>query len=210
MISKKLTTIDWQGLTPQPVIGVDEVGRGCLAGPVYAAAVVLNPHNEILKYRDSKLLSEVRREEWAEHIITHHQSAVGIATVEEIDRLNILQASLLAMKRAVESLEILAGLVMVDGNQSIPGLGFKQMTVIKGDQRVLPIAAASIVAKVARDKFMKELGTRFPEYQFEKHKGYGTEVHQTAIKIYGPTEFHRRYFRGVREQYERQAAPHRL
>lgn len=205
-----MKNIDWRNLSPQPVIGVDEVGRGCLAGPVYAAAVILNPNNEVLEYKDSKALSELRREELSKHIKTHHQFALAFATVDEINQLNILQASLLAMKRAVESLKIKVGLVLVDGNQLIPNLGLKQSTVIKGDQRVLPIAAASIVAKVERDRIMKELGAEHPEYNFEKHKGYGTKIHLDAIKTHGPTAHHRRFFGGVREHYERQEASPRL
>ena len=196
----ELPKIIWNEYSPKPVIGVDEVGRGCLAGPVYAAAVIFKSDKLSDVVTDSKLISEPRREELAELILKEHQVGIGYATVEEIDELNILQASLLAMKRAIEQLGVKGGHVLVDGNQKIPGLtGFKQTTVIKGDLRAAPISAASIVAKVTRDRLMKELGVKFPLYGFEAHKGYSTLVHKDAIVAHGPCDFHRKSFSGVKE-----------
>ncbi|MEK2645606.1 ribonuclease HII [Bdellovibrio sp. BCCA] len=192
--------VDWREFSPTPVIGVDEVGRGCLAGPVYAAAVIFKSDALTDVVTDSKLISEERREELAELILKEHQVGIGHATVEEIDELNILQASLLAMKRAIESLGVAGGHVLIDGNMKIPGLeGFEQTTIVKGDLRVAPISAASIVAKVARDRLMKELGAKFPVYGFETHKGYSTQVHMDSIVAHGPCEVHRKSFAGVKE-----------
>lgn len=192
--------IEWRGFAPAPVIGVDEVGRGCLAGPVYAAAVIFKSESLSDLVTDSKLLSEERREELAELILREHHVGIGSASVEEIDEINILQASLLAMKRAIENLGVKAGHVLVDGNMRIPGLnGFEQTPVVKGDLRVAPISAASIVAKVTRDRLMKELGVKFPVYGFEAHKGYSTPVHKQSIVTHGPCEVHRRSFAGVKE-----------
>lgn len=195
--------IDHRLFIPAPVVGVDEVGRGCLAGPVYAGAVALKSEEILNELTDSKLISEKRRERLAPCIHAHHWTGIGIATVEEIDELNILQASLLAMQRALVDLERNMGLklghVLVDGNQKIPGLLTKQTTVIKGDLRCLPISAASIVAKVARDQLMRQLAKEFPVYGFEKHKGYGSESHRQAIVTHGACQHHRRSFRGVKE-----------
>ena len=192
---------EWRGLRPQPIIGVDEVGRGCLAGPVFAAAVILPDDFEVQGITDSKLLSEARREFLAEQIHNHAHVGIGFASVGEIDRLNILQASFLAMRRAIENLNVGTGHVLVDGNQKISMLdsGFLQTTVVKGDLRATPIGAASIVAKVARDTMMKRLGEKYPVYGFEKHKGYGSPTHIAAIQKYGPCVHHRSTFQGVRE-----------
>lgn len=198
-----LPKIDWREFSPGPVIGVDEVGRGCLAGPVYASAVILQSDELNDLVTDSKLLSENRREELAEIILKNHLVGIGTASVQEIDELNILQASLLAMRRAVAKLKVKSGHVLVDGNQKIPGLtGFEQTTVIKGDLRVAPISAASIVAKVARDRLMKDLGVEFPVYGFEEHKGYSTPGHKQSIVLHGPCRWHRRSFSGVKEFLE--------
>ena len=193
--------INWKEFSPAPVIGVDEVGRGCLAGPVYAAAVILKSDVLAELVTDSKLLSEERREELYDIILKEHQVGIGSASVEEIDEINILKASLLAMKRAVENLGVAKGHVLVDGNQLIPNLSktFKQSTIIKGDLRVAPISAASIVAKVTRDRLMKELGEKHPLYGFELHKGYSTPVHKDAIVAHGPCLHHRKTFAGVKE-----------
>jgi len=200
MKSKKdVDSFPWKELTPQPVIGVDEVGRGCLAGPVYAAAVILPEPLNILGLTDSKKLSGKRRSELALLIHEHCQVSLGFATVAEIDNLNILQASLLAMKRAIEGLKINTAHVIVDGNQKVPGLSMLQTTVIKGDLRAEPIAAASIVAKVFRDELMQSLSVKYPEYGLGEHKGYGTLSHKQAIAKWGPQEFHRKSFAGVRE-----------
>jgi ribonuclease HII len=198
--NKELPKIDWHQFSPSPVIGVDEVGRGCLAGPVFAAAVIFNSDHLSELVTDSKLLSECRRSEMAKEILASHRVGIGSASVEEIDELNILQASLLAMKRAIENLGVKSGHILVDGNQKIPGLfNFQQTTIIKGDLRVAPISAASIVAKVTRDQLMKDLGVQFPVYAFEKHKGYSTLIHKKAIADNGPCEMHRRTFAGVKE-----------
>ena len=195
--------MDHTTFAPAPIVGVDEVGRGCLAGPVYAGAVCLRSDDSLLLLTDSKLLSEKRRDEIAPLILNSHWVGIGSASVEEIDELNILQASLLAMKRAVEELEkqmgFSAGHVLVDGNQKIPDLKRPQTTLVKGDLRCLPISAASIVAKVARDQLMRDLAEKFPVYGFEKHKGYGCKTHRDAIATHGPSVWHRQSFRGVKE-----------
>lgn len=197
------TKFEWKTLLPNPIIGVDEVGRGCLAGPVFAAAVILPPDFKVRGVTDSKLLSEERREELAEKIQAVAQVGIGFASVGEIDRLNILQASFLAMRRAIENLGVGIGHVIVDGNQKISQLdsGFLQTTIIKGDLRATPIGAASIVAKVARDSMMKKLGEKYPVYGFEKHKGYAAPGHVEAIQRYGPCVHHRSTFAGVREHW---------
>ncbi|QDK37887.1 ribonuclease HII [Bdellovibrio sp. NC01] len=196
----ELPKVEWREYSPHPIIGVDEVGRGCLAGPVYAAAVIFKSDELADQVTDSKLISEERREELAELICKHHHVGIGHATVEEIDELNILQASLLAMKRAIEALKVSTGHVLVDGNQKIPNLvGFEQSTLIQGDLRAAPISAASIVAKVTRDRLMKELGAQYPAYGFELHKGYSTPVHKNSIVEHGPCIWHRKSFAGVKE-----------
>lgn len=204
----ELEKVDWKSYQPFPVFGVDEVGRGCLAGPVYAAAVCLNNDELSDLLTDSKKLSEKRREYLMPLIESNHWAALGIATVDEIDQLNIHQASLLAMKRAVFSLEEKmkkqAGHILVDGSFLIPGLQRKQTALIKGDLRCSPISAASIFAKVSRDHLMKELGVKFPVYGFEKHKGYASPTHKKAIADSGPCLHHRKSFSGVKEFISRQ------
>ncbi len=198
--SEPIEKFDLTGIEPQPLIGVDEVGRGCLAGPVYAAAVIFLNEECIHEVTDSKLISEMRREELSEKIIKNHQVSIAFADVNEIDNMNILQASLLAMKRAVEGLKINSGHILIDGNQKIPGLAhWAQTTVIKGDLRVAQISAASIVAKVHRDRLMKDLAKDYPSYGFEVHKGYATEKHRKAIASFGPNQLHRKSFAGVKE-----------
>ncbi|MES2963503.1 MAG: ribonuclease HII [Bdellovibrionota bacterium] len=203
MAKKRIITtkFEWKTLMPGPVIGVDEVGRGCLAGPVFAAAVILPADFNVKGVTDSKLLSAERREELSEKILAVAQVGIGFASVGEIDRLNILQASFLAMRRAIENLQAVTGHVIVDGNQRISQLdeSFVQTTVVKGDLRATPIGAASIVAKVARDSMMKKLGEKYPVYGFEKHKGYAAPVHLEAIQKFGPCVHHRSTFQGVRE-----------
>ena len=202
---------DWRALANEygedSVIGVDEVGRGCLAGPVYACAAIL-PNNfdfEAAGVTDSKLLSEKRRESLAALICEHARVSIGIASEAEIAERNILGASLLAMRRAVEGLGIRVGHALIDGNQGIPGLhhGLRQLTLIKGDMRATPIAAASIVAKHARDRMMIELAQEFPEYGFDSNKGYASADHLQAIVKHGPCRRHRWTFRGVREHWHR-------
>lgn len=195
-----LERVDWRAFGPEAVIGVDEVGRGCLAGPVFAAAVVLRSDEGVENYTDSKLLSPVRRESLSAQILAAHQVAIAWASVEEIDELNILGASWLAMRRAISRLGVEAGHVLVDGHLKIKGLeGYKQTCLIKGDLRCAPISAASIVAKVARDRLMRELDESYPGYGLGSHKGYACESHRRAIQELGPTGIHRRSFSGVKE-----------
>lgn len=178
--------------------GVDEAGRGPLAGDVYAAAVILDTDYNIEGLADSKTLSEKKRVLLAEQIKAHALSwSVAVATVEEIDRLNILQATLLAMKRAVEGLSVQPALAWVDGNQS-PRLSCRVQTVIKGDSLIPAISAASILAKTARDEDLQRLHLLYPQYAFDQHKGYGTALHMARLKQYGPSPVHRRSFAPVR------------
>jgi ribonuclease HII len=180
------------------VAGVDEAGRGPLAGDVYAAAVILNSNQMIEGLADSKVLSEKKRELLAQQIKTQALCwSIAVATVEEIDRLNILQATLLAMKRAVEGLSMKPELVWVDGNQP-PRLDCRVQTIVKGDALVPAISAASILAKTARDHDLKRLHTLYPQYAFDQHKGYGTALHMARLKQYGPSPVHRRSFAPVR------------
>ena len=181
------------------VCGVDESGRGPLAGPVFAACVILNPGHRIDGLADSKTLSEDKRNRLTVEIKANSVAwAVGFASVSEIDRLNILQASLLAMKRAVESLSFIPARVLVDGNQS-PRLKCPVTAIVKGDSLVPEISAASILAKTARDAEMVALHRRFPHYGFDRHKGYSTEQHIAALRIHGVSEVHRRSFAPIRE-----------
>jgi len=179
------------------IAGVDEVGRGPLAGPVVTAAVILDDNNPIEGLDDSKKLSEKRREK-LEGIIKQHALAwsLGRAEPEEIDQLNILQATLLAMKRAVEGLAISPTHALVDGNQA-PNLACSVTTIIKGDQSEPAIAAASILAKVARDREMVIMDEIHPGYGFAKHKGYPTQLHRQALMELGPTIIHRQSFKPV-------------
>ncbi len=179
--------------------GVDEVGRGPLAGAVLAAAVILDPGRPIAGLQDSKKLSAARRSELDREIrATAMAWSIGRAEVEEIDRLNILQATMEAMRRAVAGLDLMPGFVLVDGNRS-PGFDCESDYLIKGDQRCNAIKAASIVAKVARDQEMIELDRQFPAYGFSRHKGYPTALHLSALKRYGPSPVHRLSFAPCRE-----------
>lgn len=196
---QKFEPFPWRELSPQPVIGVDEVGRGCLAGPVYAAAVIIPPEFDTTGLTDSKKLTEKRREQLSVQIYQGCLVSLGFATVEEIDKINILWASLLAMKRAVDGLKQSQAHVIVDGNKKIPKVDLPQTTIVKGDLRAEPIGAASIVAKVYRDNLMKELALKYPGYGLEGHKGYATKDHKQAIAQLGPQNFHRKSFAGVRE-----------
>jgi len=177
--------------------GVDEAGRGPLAGPVYAAAVILPRKTQIDGLADSKTLSATRREELALQIKDRAIAwAVASASVAEIDTLNILRASLLAMKRAVEALGVLPGRVVVDGLHC-PEVSCPARAVVGGDASIAAISAASILAKVARDELMIELHRRYPLYGFDAHKGYATEAHLAALRTYGACEIHRRSFAPV-------------
>lgn len=181
-----------QGFTS--VCGVDEAGRGPLAGPVCAAAVILPQNTAIEGVNDSKKLSEKKREELFDVIKSTALSyCIAFATVEEIDELNILNATMLAMKRAVEGLDIPADFAMIDGNK-IPPLSIPAQYIIKGDTKSMSIACASILAKVTRDRLMKEYAIQYPEYRFEKHKGYGTVLHRELILEYGACPIHRKTF----------------
>lgn len=231
-VKDEFEPFDWMALGPHPVIGLDEVGRGCLAGPVYAAAAIV-PHEHVetlvaLGVTDSKLLKSEKRDLLSAEILKLCSVGVGIASVDEIDEINILQASFLAMRRALHQLEDSLSApgaafgfenahFIVDGHQRIPMVVSKfasqaenqsvtsryaknqQTTVIKGDLRALPIAAASIVAKVARDRMMIEAAREYPHYGFEKHKGYAAPIHRQAIAQHGPSTLHRKTFGGVRE-----------
>jgi ribonuclease HII len=183
---------------PQLIAGVDEVGRGPLAGPVVAAAVILDPVRPIAGLADSKKLSEKRREALADTIREHALAwSLGRAEVEEIDRINILQASLLAMQRAVEGLGVAPHKALVDGNR-LPRLDCEAEAIVGGDGSVAVIGAASIIAKVARDREMVELDLQYPGYGLAKHKGYPTKAHIQALETLGASPIHRRSFGPVR------------
>ena len=176
--------------------GVDEVGRGCLAGPVVSAAVVLKKSINLNLLKDSKKISFNKREEVSEHIKKNSYYALGIASVEEILNLNILQASLLSMKRAIEKLEIKPGLTLIDGNFAPRGLT-NYKTIINGDEKIKVISAASIIAKVYRDKFMIRLSKKFSNYAWDRNFGYGTKAHFEGLKKFGVTSHHRKGFKPI-------------
>ena len=180
------------------LVGIDEVGIGCLAGPVVAAAVILDPANPIYGITDSKKISEQRRKALADQVMANAVDwAVGQASVSEIDQHNILRASHLAMQRAYGDLKSDATLVLVDGNKS-PYFPVESKAVIKGDETVLAIGAASIIAKVFRDGLMEELGKKYPDYDFEKNKGYPTKSHMQTLRAIGPCAQHRNSFAPVK------------
>jgi len=192
-------TIPRSTATAYYIAGVDEVGRGPLAGPVVAAAVILNPRKRIDGLLDSKLLDETTRQLLDVQIRRRAVAfCIAEASVAEIDSINILHASMLAMKRAVEGLGVAPDLALIDGNRC-PDLELPMAAVVKGDQRVQAISAASIIAKVARDRMMVELHEQFPQYGLAQHKGYPTPFHRQAILKYGITDFHRCSFKPVRE-----------
>ncbi len=176
------------------VCGVDEAGRGPLAGPVYAAAVILPPGHIIEGVNDSKKLSEKKRDLLFDRIVDECLCYnIGIATEKEIDEINILQATFLAMRRAVDGLDLKPDIALIDGNKK-PGLDIVEWDIIKGDSKSANIAAASILAKVSRDRYMLEMAEKYPQYQFEKHKGYGTKLHYEMIEKYGISPIHRKTF----------------
>ena len=176
------------------VAGVDEVGRGSLIGPVYAAAVILNKSVDKRLIKDSKGLTKKQREILSKYIKKNSIWAIGKASVKEIEKMNILHSSLLAMKRAIIKLNIKPSLVLIDGNK-LPNLkNYRLSCVIKGDQKVPSISAASIIAKVARDKMISALGKKFKGYNWDKNFGYGTKQHLKAIKNLGITSHHRKTF----------------
>jgi len=186
------------------VAGVDEAGRGPLAGPVFAAAVILDPLRPIVGLADSKTLSESKRDSL--YILIKEAAlswSIAAASVEEIDRLNILQATLLAMQRAVQGLSIQPEEVLVDGNR-LPDLTMPAQAIVKGDSKVQAISAASILAKVERDKLMLDYHQRYPDFSFHLHKGYGTKQHLAEIERFGFLEIHRRTFNPVKTMLMRQ------
>ncbi len=176
--------------------GIDEVGRGCIAGPVVSAAVILKEGINLDLLKDSKKISFKKRLEISEHIKSHSHHAIGLASVEEILDLNILQASLLSMKRAFEQLTLKPDLTLIDGNFAPRGLkNFK--TIINGDEKIKVISAASIIAKVFRDKLMIKLAKEFSNYAWESNFGYGTKAHLKGLKKFGVTSHHRKGFKPV-------------
>lgn len=195
ILHKELFEYDSDLRKSYPIIcGVDEAGRGPLAGDVYTAAVILNDEVLINYLNDSKKISESRREKLYDEIIQKADAyCVATATVEEIDRINILQATMLAMKRAVEGLGIKPELALIDGNK-IPELECEAQCLVKGDAKSASIAAASVLAKVSRDRYMRNIAEKYPEYHFEQHKGYGTAFHCEMLKKYGASEIHRKTF----------------
>jgi ribonuclease HII len=195
---------------PGLVAGVDEVGRGALFGPVVAAAVILPddalPKLMAAKIKDSKKLSSSRRTQLAQQISgLAIDWKIGFASTAEIDKINILQATLLAMKRAVLKLKVQPTLCLIDGNQSIKDLLVPQQTIVKGDERSLAIASASIVAKVWRDDLLLRLGLKYPMYNLERNKGYGSQQHLLALQQYGPSPLHRQSFRPCQIKISRSA-----
>ncbi|MFT2097087.1 ribonuclease HII [Marinomonas sp. 2405UD66-6] len=185
------------------VAGTDEAGRGPLAGEVVAAAVILDPNNPIAGLADSKKLSEKKREALFDEIQEKALAyAIASASIEEIDELNILHASMLAMSRSVALLSVPPEHVLVDGNRLPPNLPCTAEAVVKGDARQAAISAASILAKVTRDRSIVELAKTYPEYGFEKHKGYPTALHLEAIRLHGITPIHRRSFGPVKKILE--------
>ena len=181
------------------IAGIDEAGRGPLAGPVVAAAVILPSQVNIPGLNDSKKLSTKKREELFPKI-QEISVFYGVAVVDQkvIDKINILQAARLAMKQAVETLKITPGLLLIDGNQKIDST-LNQWVIVKGDSRSLSIAAASVLAKVTRDRIMDDYHKLYPQYEFNRHKGYGTKLHRNLIQEHGPCPIHRNTFKGVAE-----------
>lgn len=185
--------------TQQYHCGVDEAGRGPLAGRVYAAAVILDSNKPITGLADSKILSEIKREELYQEITAKSLAySVAYCDVVEIDKLNILQATFLAMRRAIEGLNIMPSLALIDGNHIPPKLNIKAQAIIRGDSLIAEISAASILAKVSRDNNMRELDRQYPGYGFARHKGYCTKEHLAAINKYGVLPIHRKTFAPVK------------
>lgn len=184
-----------------PVCGIDEAGRGPIAGPVVAAAVILPPGSDLPGLNDSKKLSAAKRKRLAEAL--HEQAAIGIGicSESEIDEINILRAAMLAMRRAAESLDPKPGFALVDGNRIPENLPCPAEALVKGDGREACIAAASIIAKTHRDKIMCDLALRYPGYGLESHAGYPTKAHVDALRKLGPSPVHRRTFRPVRDMF---------
>ena len=181
-------------LIKNKIAGIDEVGRGCLAGPVFAAAVILNSKIDRSCLIDSKKISFKKRIFLSNYIKNNSIYAIGIASVEEINELNILNASLLAMYRAINKLKYKPSMILIDGLYAPKNIKIKYKTVVKGDTKISCISAASIVAKVSRDNFMIKLAEKYPEYNWNKNFGYGTKKHIYVLKKIGVTKFHRKQF----------------
>ena len=179
------------------IAGVDEVGRGCLAGPVFSAAVILNKKIDKKNIKDSKKIPFKKRILLADYIKKNSIYAVGIATVNEINKINILNASLLSMQRALHKLKLKPSVAYIDGLFAPKGIKIKYKTFIKGDEKIISIAAASIIAKVSRDLFMIKLAKKYPKYNWHKNLGYGTADHLDKLKKYGITKHHRKKFRPI-------------
>ena len=200
-------TFEIEDSIPGVIAGIDEAGRGPLAGPVVAAAVILDPASAPDGMRDSKTLSEKKRGEIAAAIWDCAHVGVGLASVEEIDRLNILQATLLAMSRAAANLPTRPDACIVDGKIK-PKLRTPAYTVVKGDSKSCSIAAASIIAKTTRDRMMRELAREFPEYAWDKNKGYGAKAHKDALARFGVTPHHRKSFAPIHNMLYADSSPH--
>tara|TARA_B100001057_G_scaffold54488_1_gene48369 strand:+ start:1822 stop:2382 length:561 start_codon:yes stop_codon:yes gene_type:complete len=181
------------------VAGVDEVGRGSLMGPVYAAAVILDKSINKKLLKDSKKLKKIKREDLSKYIKKNSVWAIGRASVKEIEKINILQASLLAMKRAIKKLKKKPNLVLIDGNKLPEIKNYNLRSIIKGDQKIPSISAASIIAKVSRDKLITNLGKKYKGYYWDRNYGYGTKQHLEAIKNLGVTELHRKTFYPIKK-----------
>ena len=179
------------------IAGVDEVGRGSLIGPVYAAAVILNSNINKKELKDSKKLNKTKREFLAKYIKKNSTWAIGSASLKEIETINILNASLLAMKRAIIKLKKKPKIVLIDGNKSPKIKNYFIKTIIKGDQKIPEISAASIIAKVSRDKLITDISKKFKSYKWHLNAGYGTKEHLIAIKKFGVTKFHRKTFKPI-------------
>ena len=195
--------------------GVDEAGVGPLAGPVIAAAIVFDFRRKVFNSRvkedwiheinDSKKLTHKKREQLLRFIIKHALAfGIGKSSVSEIDEINILQSRLAAMKRAIENLKKQPRIVLIDGNRHVPHLQTKQKLIVRGDEKVFSIAAASILAKVTRDNVLKNLHEKFPQYGFDRHKGYGTQFHFEMIQKYGPCDIHRKSFEPIKSIIEQE------
>ena len=176
------------------IAGVDEVGRGSLVGPVFAAAVIFKKNVNKKKFKDSKQLSKNKRNNLEKYIKQNCTWAIGSASLKEIEKLNILNASLLAMKRSIKKLKFKPSMVLIDGNKLPDIIGYKLKCIIKGDQKIPEISAASIIAKVARDRLMTKMSKKFTKYSWNKNAGYGTKQHLTAVKKFGVTKHHRKTF----------------
>lgn len=185
------------------ICGVDEAGRGPLAGPVFAAAVILDPANPIIGLRDSKKLNETQRDTLALEVKERALAwSIAQCSEQEIDKLNILQATMLAMRRAIESLKVIPTLALIDGNRC-PVVGVMTEAIVKGDDKVPAISAASILAKTARDAALMQLHVQYPQYAFDQHKGYPTALHLERLQLHGASPVHRRSYAPVRAVIER-------